>query len=193
MTILGLDVGFATLGWARVEVVGANAVRLQGLGLVTTAPGEAHRLKSEDNVARARALTRCLRLLICGQQLGAIAVESQSWPRNAGAVAKVAMAWGIVAALAEIEQVALVHRTPQEIKRYAAGRRDASKIEVLAGMCCRPGFSELERMLADAGCPVRRKPDGTPRDGKWEHPVDAAAAIYAALDTEIVRALRRST
>ena len=175
--ILGIDTGFSTLGWAAVELAPEGPI-LREVGLLRTKPGEAARLKSEDNVARARLLWRGLADL---ERFAprAIAIESQSWPRNAGAVAKIGITWGLVTALAEVWRVPLVHASPQQIKRDATGRRDASKDDVLEGLRNKPGFTNIHDLLEKAG--VTRS--------MWEHPTDAAASVFAALDTEIIRAI----
>jgi Holliday junction resolvasome RuvABC endonuclease subunit len=177
--VLGLDVAFASLGWCAARV-GRDRVELAGVGVVRTKPGEAALLKSEDNFQRLREIYRGLEELRAKWEPVGFAVEAQSWPRNAGAVAKIGMAWGVVASIAALWDLPVIHQSPQRIKKVTAGRNDASKDEVRAGLLTMRGFERLEDMLRAAGIP----------SSYWEHPVDAAGAIYAALDTELGRTLR---
>jgi crossover junction endodeoxyribonuclease RuvC len=179
--ILGLDAGFASLGWAAVALM-PDGPRLSALGVLRTGKGRASTLATEDNAQRARILWRGLRKIAEQWQPSAIAVESISWPRNAGVTGKMGIAWGMIFALAEHHRMPLIHTSPKEIKRAVTGRADASKEDVLAGLVARRGFGgHLLDDLRAADIP----------EGQWEHPVDAAAAIVAALDTDVVRALWR--
>lgn len=174
--ILGIDPGFSALGWAALELRPPGP-HLLALGLLRTRPGEAALLKSEDNLARLRVLWRGLHALAELRPV-AIAAEAQSWPRNASAAAKVASAWGLLAALAELLSVPVIHASPQAVKLHATGKRTASKIEVQNALEARPGFEDLARQLEAASIPASLA----------EHPVDACAVALAALDTELGRA-----
>lgn len=176
--IVGIDPGFASLGWAVAELL-TTGPRLVSVGCVRTAPGRDSVLKTTDNLARLRILWRGLQSLAELRPV-ALACEAQSWPRNAGAATKVGMTWGLVAALAESLAIPVIHIAPQALKLAVAGNRSASKGEVAAGVALRPGFELLGGLLDSSRLPA----------GQWEHPTDAAAAIVAALDTELGRAVK---
>ena len=178
--IVGIDPGLASLGWAVAELLPAGP-RLLSLGCLRTAPGKAALLKSEDNLARLRVLWRGLQTLADLKPV-AIAIESQSWPRNASSAAKMAMPWGLICAMAEQLACPVIHISPQALKMAVTGKRDASKDEVEQALNGRAGFETLQNLLGRSGLPR----------GQWEHPVDAAGAIVAALDTEIGRAVGRT-
>lgn len=176
--LLGLDTGFAAFGWAAVSLL-PDGPRLADLGVIRTAKGRASLLATEDNAQRCREIWRALREMVQTWRPAALAVESQSWPRNAGTTAKCGMAWGLVFAIAEQHGLPVVHTSPKEIKRRVADRADASKEDVQRALEGRPGFHHLAQALEAAGLP----------SSMHEHAVDAAAAAFASIDTEIVRAL----
>lgn len=179
--VLGIDPGFASLGWAAVRLA-SSGPELLALGLVRTKKDPAARLASGDNLRRARELCRAL-VVDTPRLLGirAFAVEAPSGMQNAGAATKVGIAWGVVATLAEQWDVPVAAMSPQALKKALTGKNDASKDDVLDALHNRPGFGNLYELLKAAA----------PRS-LWEHPVDAAAAVVAALDTDIIRAVRRA-
>lgn len=67
---------------------------------------------SDDNARRARELARALHLAVAEHGPLANAAEAQFWPRNAGATAKVGMARGVLAAVAEQHGLPLVQASP---------------------------------------------------------------------------------
>lgn len=204
--ILGIDGGFAGLGWAAAELLG-DGPRLRAVGIIRTKPGE-RSLKTEDNAERTRVLFNGL----CAVQakfptVAAIAVESQSWPRvpirkparicpncqaeqpktpeeesfvNPATCGQLGMSFGAIFSFAALWELSLIQQSPQRIKKLTTGGNSATKEAVRLGLQQMRGFEGLEAMLHAAGIP----------SSYWEHPVDAAAAIYAALDTELGRTLR---
>ena len=133
-------------------------------------------LQSEDNLRRARELHR---------QLGSVAkdahvfcVESMSFPRNAGSAAKVAMGWGVIAALAEDLGIPVVQSSPQEIKKVLTGAKNASKKEVQDTLGLR--YNNLSELLTE----ITAKSD-------LDHAYDALAAVVASLDSEVIRMVRK--
>lgn len=178
--LLGIDPGFASLGWALVEVQldEQRAAQLVAVGVLRTkkAAKKKHALSSDDNVRRARELFAGLSALEQVWRPALLCVEAMSYPRNASAAAKMSIAWGVVAALAELRELTVLQCSPQQLKVAACGAKDASKLDVLAALTRR--YPTLILKLAD-----------TPR-GQWEHPVDALGAVHAALNTNVVKTLR---
>ena len=179
MNILGIDGGFGNLGWSVVEI-GASTARLVELGCVTTKPSQRKVLKTDDNIQRCRELVRALRPVWADSSPVAIAAESMSWPRNASSSAKIGIAWGVVITLAELLSLPIIATSPQGIKKALTNDASASKAKVQAAVEAIHGFENLAALLE----PIVKT--------RREHPVDATAAVIAALDTEIVRAIRHA-
>jgi crossover junction endodeoxyribonuclease RuvC len=175
--VLGLDPGFASLGHTLVELDRERAT-IKAVGVFRTAKlsTKQHVLAADDNLRRARDISAFLTTL-CGRwDPKAICAESMSFPRNASAAAKVAMAWGTIAACSDRLGIPVVQASPQHVKLAVCGRKDASKEDVQAAL--RQRFPELPGFL-----------DKTPT-GQLEHPYDAVGAVVACMDSEVLRLLR---
>lgn len=187
--LLGLDPGFTSLGWAAARL-DSDGPDLVGVGLLRTAPGKASLLKTEDNAQRCRELYRGLEVVRARFEPVGVAMEAQSWPRvpdgrggmmvNPATCGALGMAFGIIFTFAALWDLPLLQQTPQRIKKLTTGFNNGTKEGVRIGLQQMRGFAGLEAMLEAEGIPK----------GFWDHPVDAAAAIYAALDTELGRTLR---
>lgn len=175
MIVLGLDPGFAALGLAAVDLTpGAERVERAWVVRTEKAARKVEVRASDDNVRRARQLAAELERAVVEWGPVALAAEAQSWPRNAGASAKVGIAWGVVAALAERHGLPLVQASPQDVKRAVAGAKTASKGEVAAAVEAR--FPEVE----------------WPRQASLvEHAADAVAVVLACLDSPVLQLARR--
>lgn len=183
MIVLGIDPGFASIGWALVDT---SAGRLLDLGVIRTKPGAARR-KCDDNVTRCEEIASGLSELMSdhvveyvGGRVGLVACEAQSWTRNAGSDRGVAMAWGVISTLAWLHRAPLVQITPQTVKHTLTGKRSASKTEIQTEVGARlEGFAELL--------------GGIRAKGQREHASDAAAVALASLKTDIGRVALRAS
>lgn len=82
--LLGIDPGFAALGLARVELLAAGERVLNLAVIRTEASAQKREVRaSDDNLRRARELAAALDAQVTPEVV-ALAVEAQSWPRNAG-------------------------------------------------------------------------------------------------------------
>lgn len=176
--VLGIDPGFASFGWAIVEL-GASSVRPVALGVIRTKPSPKKRRvrATDDNVERCREISEAIARLLEEHLPVAIAAEAMSFPRSSAVAAKMAMAWGVVVDRATLLRLPIVQATPQEVKRALTGARDASKLDVRAELVRR--FPGLAGLLV-----------GVP-GGEHEHPLDALASVLAGLDSEALRMARR--
>lgn len=183
MFVLGVDPGFASVGYAVVELFPSGEQVLE-TRVFRTAKSDAklNTLAADDTVRRTREIAKDLeqmleRLMNCegDRRLVAICAEAMSYPRNAVVAAKMAMTWGVLAANAERRNLALVQASPQQVKKAVCGTGSASKDEVATALVTRyreiPGIAELPRTLR-------------------EHAYDALAAVVCCLGSEVVRMAR---
>lgn len=174
MFVLGIDPGFATLGLAIVDVAAAVTVARTWVFRTEKSPRKHAVRASDDNVRRAREIAEELRATIRTYRPAAIATEGQSWPRNAGASAKVGIAWGVLAAVADAHQLPMVQASPQQIKRVLCGVKTATKEQVIAA---------VEARFGEVGWP--------PQASLREHAADAIGAVVACLDSSVLQMARR--
>lgn len=178
--ILGVDPGFASFGVAVVQLLlpKDEVIRMADVIRTQKVAKKQNVKAADDNSRRAQELAVNLRGLIEHWKPTVVAAEAMSFPRNASAAAKVAMAWGVLATLCATYQLPLVQATPQEIKKTLCKSKAASKEEVQIELETRypQQFSQFTQAI--------------PR-GQWEHGFDAAGAAISCLDSEVVRMARR--
>lgn len=195
--VLGLDVGFATFGWALVELL-AEGERVEAMGVIVTKKSNAKQnvLASSDDHRRAQEIAHVLYGLT-GRGVRALCAESPShgkWKGAATAI-KIGRAWGVVDALTYDGHLPLVQASPQQIKKAVCGNVKASKAEVQDALCARLMCEVVSdgkqnhaqrRVGSDA---IDRFVVETPRT-LHEHAFDALGAVVACLDSEVIRAIR---
>ncbi len=182
---LGLDPGFASLGWATF-LYSEDLSRLLDVNAGVIRTKKSHKklrvAASSDDHRRGREIARALHGR-CALRPLAIAAEAMSFPRNAGSAYKVGRAWGVVDCLAMIFDVPVFEATPQNLKVKVAGSASASKDEVEWGvdeavdMLGLPG--SMKAALAAVPASLRN------------HAYDAGGAILATLERPEVRMLVR--
>lgn len=179
--ILGLDPGFASFGFAVLEL-GATASddEVCEMGVWRTAKATKKRgvRATDDNVERGIELHTALRTALVERRLGMICAEAMSFPRSASVAGKMCIAWGLVIAEVNRQRLPFRQATPQEIKHTVCGSRSASKDDIQCALTSRYG---------DLLTHVAHLPGG-----QHEHAFDALAAIVACLDTDVVRMARAS-
>jgi len=199
--VLGIDPGFASLGFALLELGGPR----DGSGLVpdlvikigvirTTKTDKKQKvLSADDNTRRCRELARALRALFvigapargagvaalfeAGDVVRLVCAEKMSFPRNASAAAKVAMTWGLIMGHVDLHDLPLLQASPQDVKKRVTGNASASKEDIERAMVKKFGRG-LYRMLK-----------GVP-PGQHEHAFDALASAVACLDSDEARIVR---
>lgn len=178
--ILALDPGFRSVGFA-VLAIATNDVSLVKAGVIRTESSAKKRrvLATEDNMRRAREIYLEIDELTNPRsgayEVKALCAEAMSFPRNASAAAKVAICWGVIASIVEIQSLPLIQASPQEVKKYVTGKKDASKEEVEAAVC---------RLLPEASTVI-----SLPKTLK-EHAYDAVAVGLTCLNSDIGRTIK---
>jgi Holliday junction resolvasome RuvABC endonuclease subunit len=172
MCVLGIDPGFASLGWATVD---PQTLALIDCGVLRT---ESHKstskkvLAADDNFRRAKEIAAWFDdarfadvQLVCG--------EAMSFPRNASTSAKLGLCWGVLAAVCHIRSIPLTQLSPQRIKKNVTGVKNAQDATLNTALeAMYPGATELIEAR------VRAKT-------QHQHVWDALGAIHAARDSEL--------
>lgn len=174
--VLGLDPGFASFGWAVIEV---ERMELVEAGVIRTKKASRKRRLSSASDARERAQHICEQLDALHARVNPLCMcmEEFSPPRSSSVASKVARAFGMVDMLAGHLGTPVFTVTPMELKRLITGRRTASKADVANAL---RGLTGSARVVAS----------GEPK-GQHEHMWDAAAAALACMEQDGLRLLMR--
>lgn len=174
--VLGLDPGFAKIGWAKVELR-PDAERVLEMGIIRTEKSAKKRKvrATDDNFERWTDIAETLDDMFAWAQV--VTAEGVSFVRNAGTMHQIGGTWGVVATLAKLYDTPVLNVTPQAIKKELCDVANATKEEVQAALDERYG-----------GCLGEAHLGGVAR-GLWEHPYDALGSIVTARDDETMRAL----
>jgi crossover junction endodeoxyribonuclease RuvC len=171
--VLGIDPGFSNIGIAVVDTITMSPKKLL---LFTTEKSskKSNVLATGDNFRRSKEIYVGIKQQIVEWSPKVLALESMSFPRNASVAAKMAYAWGVVAAIASETGIPVVQVTPQGLKKHLTDKNNASKEEIQEALFNKYG----EALLLEAGLNDIAK-------GGWEHPLDALGAVLAASKSEI--------
>jgi len=178
--VLGLDPGFANLGWCVAELHPEGGPRALSVGVFCTekAAKKANLYASHDDIRRSREIAGALAEIINGFSISALCAESMSFPRSSSVAAKMALSWGVIAAHADRFRLPIVALSPQSIKLAVARNKAASKDDVAKGVRGRMSGIDIELRHV---IPSKR-----------EHPFDAAASIIAAQDSDVIRSMQQA-
>jgi len=173
VSIVGLDPGFASLGWAHIRADKGGTRTLVARGVIRTEPSaKKRRIRVLDvNLERIGLIAKELRLVLQTAAPAVIAVEGYSGLRQASAALKMGLAWGATVAVAVSTEAAVVEFT----------RRD---VQIALGLPKKSSKEDVQRAVATAGCGVDDVPAGI-----REHAADAVAVALAACDTYLVRGI----
>lgn len=169
--LIGLDNGFASIGYAVMVVDGTRA-RIAQLGVFYTQKSNKKQnvLTTEDNLRRAIEIAKFFReLLAAAPSTVAFCAEGMSFPRSSSVAAKMAFAWGVLASLSEATRVPVLQGSPQFLKKTVCGKKNASKEEIRDAVV--KLYPEIKAMRARLNV------------GEWEHAHDAVAAAHTILVT----------
>jgi Holliday junction resolvasome RuvABC endonuclease subunit len=181
--ILGLDPGFASLGWALVALhldPSVDTMTCLDMGVLRT-QGEDKKRKVravDDNVRRTREIASTLRRLLDANAILVVGAEAMSFPRSSSVAGKMCLAWGALVAELDRRGIPLEQVSPQVVKRQLCGAKGATKDDVEAAVIA--AMPEAEHMAA-------RFPGGL-----HEHMFDAAAVAMVVSRGDLVRTARRA-
>lgn len=179
INVLGIDPGFAKLGVARIVVDPDHGDCLIELQVFKTQPSPKKQkiLAMDDNLRRICELVDGVKSYI--EWADVVCTESFSPPRHASAAAKIAFAWGAVAALCRSLDKPILQCSPQHLKKAMTGSRSASKADIKAA---------VDRAFGEATA-VDLLEQNSIVPSNEEHCYDAAAAVLACLDSATVKLL----
>lgn len=178
--LLGIDPGFAKVGWAIAELT-PEGIRPVDMGLIVTKKSDKKLrvLASDDNVRRGREIVESLDRVLAKYDVIALCAEAKSFPRNASAAAKVAICWGILIKIAVALGIPLIQARPQEIKQKLCGKKNVSKKDIQDAVDLLFGVDLIHSLV-----------EGIARSN-LEHPYDGLATVVACSDSEVLRLARR--
>jgi Holliday junction resolvasome RuvABC endonuclease subunit len=180
-TILGLDMGFAGLGWSVTELGHTEpGDRVLELGVIVTkiTPKKRRAFVSDDNVRRTAEIYVALRALVDRHRIRMVCAESFVYHRGIKASAKMGLAWGAMIALTTERDLPLLEASPQDVKKVLTGKATATKTEVQEAVLARyKGRIDLAG-LTDVS------------ESLYEHPFDSVGATVACLPSNTVKLLR---
>lgn len=179
MRVIGIDPGFANVGWAIGEL-GGGTESIVKVGCIQTKPSvKKKRIRaSEDNLERGIAVARELRLVILEWKPKIILAEGPGGAQGFKAAFGLGAGTGLVASLVAWTDLPIRQVTPQELKVALTGKADASKDDIADAVTERfPSAAEFIRKSYPKA--------------RHEHPFDAIAVIIACLDADVVKVLRQ--
>ena len=122
MRILGIDPGYAILGWGIIDMKG-NHFDVVDYGAVTTDPGT-------EMPERLKHLYFSLMEIIAGYQPDAAAIEELFFNTNAKTAILVGQARGVAVLACSNSDIAIAEYTPLQIKQALVGYGRADKNQV---------------------------------------------------------------
>lgn len=172
--VTGIDAAFANMGFAQMRFdtkAPKESLELLELRLITTEGQHKKEVrKSSDDLRRAGILVRAVRDYCTGSLIAAVEVPTGS--QSARSAWSLGIAVGVIASC----PTTLVEVSPLEVKLASAGKKTASKAEIIEwAVSSHPhkGWLRHKGKLTQAN----------------EHLADAVASIYAALETPVLAAL----
>lgn len=180
LNILGLDAGFANIGWAVISVDRHGHPRPVDAGCIRTRKTRVTTVSDHDDTARrARDIWTGVQTLMVQYRPVASCLESISWPHRIkpASAGKLGVGWGCILGCMELHQVPLVQIMPKALKKSLTGKMTASKEEVEDAVKAIDGFEDFEDLIRSL-----------PIAGR-DHSFDAAGAVLACLDSHIIRAV----
>lgn len=183
--ILGCDPGFASFGFSVARLLREAEEFVETDVIRTEKSVKKLNVKAaDDNFRRGQIIAARLDEVVKKYEPLAVTAEAASWPRNAGATAKVALAWGVLIYLCYQYRLPMVQASPQEIKKTLCDDKTASKEDIRRAIEARypDQFNEFKHRFQ------AKKPPNP--NGQWEHGFDAAGSVVTCLDTDVLRMAR---
>lgn len=183
--VLALDVAFAHLGWAIMEPHEDGWRCLDGYVIETKKSDKKKKIRvADDDVRRCTEHFATLSAIItrCGIQ-GIVAEMPPGGSKSATSAKAMGMAKAVVACAAEAHGLPTEWITPDEGKKAATGKKNASKAQVQRAMIKEyPDCTKSFKL---------KRGSKTEYENRFEHTADALAAFKAAEKGTMVRLLHQ--
>jgi Holliday junction resolvasome RuvABC endonuclease subunit len=176
--IIGVDPGFAHLGFAAVELHHPAGADLLDVLLIETKPSaKKQRLAvADDESRRLSDIEDAAILFLDKHQPELVVIEDPPWGKNAKAVRVCALMWGALHGICRARGVFVLNIGAQLIKKVVAGKNTASKEDVYAAV--KATFPHFK---------------GWPQKAAVEHVADAVGAALAIRKHPLVISLANGT
>lgn len=142
IVVLGVDGGFANIGWSAVRFEKGKAPVCLDTGVITTKRDSSVDI-SADNIRRTREIYSTIKSKIEEFSPAFVAAETPSWTRFPNSDRITAQFWGMLPSIVEEKNLAIVLRTPVQIKSDLAGKKKASKNEMIKAARSISGADDL--------------------------------------------------
>jgi Holliday junction resolvasome RuvABC endonuclease subunit len=182
LKLIGIDPGMANFGVSVAELpnLGSGRPRFTFVSVWRTAPStELGRLRKLDDTAeRCSSLALQLHDLVQEHRPVALCVEAIALPYGriqSSVISALGRVRGIIDALSQVHQVAVLEETSQRLKKLATGAKGATKQQVAEAL--EREYPELRQLWP-------------PQKTLLEHAADACAAIHACRGADVILAAR---
>ena len=125
-----LSSDLANIGWSAVRFEKGKAPVCLDVGVITTKRDSSVAI-SADNIRRTREIYSTIKSKIEEFSPAFVAAETPSWTRFPTSDRITAQFWGMLPSIVEEKNLAIVLRTPVQIKSDLAGKKKASKNEMI--------------------------------------------------------------
>lgn len=179
ITALGIDAGFAFVGWSLMAVGDAaedDCVIDANVFETKKSNKKQKVLVASDDQRRSREIARFFADKIEMNTVRILCLEAKSLPRNAATSSKLGHCFGILSTLAEVFDIPIASVSPQELKKHLTGRIKVTDEELNEAIAKR--YGEAEYFLSK----IARS--------KRQHAYDAIGAIDTCKKGETFRAIR---
>ncbi len=188
--VVGVDPGFANFGIAVIELLPKKVERIVRIEVLRTKPStrRRHLLAVDDDSRRLSWLGDQFDGICKTYDIRAVIAEENRRLPHSGSAAKLAMGWAVAVLVASLRGTPFRQVTPGEIKLATAGSERATKAMVEDAIRRRYLDSHAIKTFDQSMWDKTRKCLMNHR----EHGFDAIGAIIAAMNSELILALRQS-
>lgn len=124
-TIIGIDPGTTILGYAIIDILTPNDLRIQSVGVVQLQ-------KYEDHYLKLKKIFEKVSFLIETYRPSEMAIEAPFYGENVQSMLKLGRAQGVAIAAAALKDILIMEYSPRKIKQSITGNGNASKEQVAA-------------------------------------------------------------
>lgn len=133
LTVLGIDPGYANLGFAAVNLMHPSGSSITEIQLVTTKPSpkKLRLAVADDDSRRLIEIEDHLLAFLDKHKPQIISIEDPPWGKSAKAVKCCALMWGAAHGIARNRGLPVVNISAKTIKKVVTGTETASKEDML--------------------------------------------------------------